>query len=364
MTAAAEASALRELPLRALHERLGAEVGERAGARVPVAYSSVADEVEVLRTGCGLGDRSWVDRLEIAGPDRERFLNGMVTCEVRDLGAGGGAYGFLTSRKGGVLADFALLELGDRFLLELPPGRAGAAGDHLGLYVLADRVEIRPADGVVPLTLAGPKARSVLREVAGELPSPVEARWGHGTVEIAGRSVRLANRPLLGVDGWTLWVAADDAEAVAEALLAAPGVEPVGFDALDTVRIEAGVPRWGRDYDDSNLPQETGVEEALNFTKGCYLGQEVVARIHYRGGVNRMLRGLQFDGDEPPAEGTELLLDGRAVGKVGSAALSPSLEGPVGLAVLHKRGAEPGTRLEVAGEGEGEAEVSELPLVD
>lgn len=361
MTAAAEVSALRELPLAALHERLGADFGERAGARVPVVYSSVADEVEVLRGGCGLVDRSWIDRLEIAGADRERFLNGMVTCEVRALGEGGGTYGFLTSRKGGVLADFALLELGDRFLLELPPGRAGAAGDHLGLYVLADRVEVRPADELVPLTLAGPKARSVLRAVAGELPAAAEARWGHGAARIGGRSVRVASRPLLGVESWTVWTAAQDVEPVAEALLAEPGVEPVGFDALDTVRIEAGVPWWGRDYDDTNLPQETGVEEALNFTKGCYLGQEVVARIHYRGGVNRTLRGLQFDGDEPPAEGTELLFEGRPVGKVGSAALSPALEGPIGLAVLHKRGAEPGTRLEVA--GEGEAEVGELPLV-
>lgn len=360
MTTTAEAPAVRDAPLRSLHRRLGARTGERSGTRVPLSYASVTEEVEVLRTACGWIDRSWTDRLEIAGADRQRFLNGMVTCEVRDLGEGGGAYGFVTSRKGGVLADFALLELGDRFLLELPPGRAEAVADHLGKYALADRVEIHPAGQRIPLTLAGPGARAALVGLAGELPPAAEARWGHGPAEIAGRPVRLASRPLLGVEAWTLWTAADDAEAVAGAALAA-GAVPVGFDALDTVRIEAGVPSWGREYDDSNLPQETGVEEALNFTKGCYLGQEVVARIHYRGGVNRTLRGLQFDGDEPPADGTELSLSGRAVGKVGSAALSPALEGPVGLAVLHKRGADPGTRLEVA--GGGEAEVSELPLV-
>jgi folate-binding protein YgfZ len=266
----------------------------------------------------------------------------------------------VTSRKGGVLADFALLELGDRFLLELPPGRADAVADHLGLYVLADRVEIGRADDRLPLTLAGPRAREILRGLMGALPPAAETRWGHGPAEIADRPVMVASRPLLGVDSWTLWASAEDAAAVALAVLAA-GAAPVGFDALDTVRIEAGIAWWGRDYDDSNLPQETGLDEALNFTKGCYLGQEVVARIHYRGGVNRTLRGLQFDGDEPPEEGTELLLDGRPVGTVGSAALSPALEGPVGLAVLHKRGAEPGTRLDLA--GGGEAEVSELPLV-
>jgi len=317
--------------------------------------------VEVLHEGCGLVDRSWIDRLEIAGADRARFLNGMVTCEVRELGVGGGAYGFVTHRKGGVLSDFVVLELGDRFRLELPPGRGPAVADHLGKYVLADRVEISAPEEPLPLTLAGPESRKLLRGLLGDsLPAPAEARWGHAPVEIAGRPVHLAHRPLLGEEAWTLWAAAADAPEVAEAVLGAGG-RPVGFEALDTVRIEAGIPWWGRDFDDSNLPQETGLDEALNFTKGCYLGQEVVARIHYRGGVNRKLRGLQFDGDEPPAEGTELLLDGRPVGKVGSVAVSPLLEGPIGLALLHARGAEPGTRLEVA--GDGEAEVAELPLV-
>lgn len=350
-----------DLPLIDLHRRLGAEFGDRQGGRLPLRYAPVAEEVEILHEGCGLADRSWVDRLEITGEDRARFLNGMVTCEVRELGDGAGVYGFLTQRKGGVLSDFALLELGDRFRLELPPGRGTVVADHLGAYVLADRVEIVAAAEPLPLAVVGPDARRVLRTLLSDgLPAPAETRWGHAAVELAGRPVRIANRPLLGEEAWTLWVSSGDAAEVAEAVLDA-GARPVGFEALDTIRIEAGIPCWGLDFDDSNLPQETGLDEALNFTKGCYLGQEVVARIHYRGGVNRKLRGLQFDGDEPPPEGTELLLDGRPVGKVGSVAVSPLLEGPVGLALLHARGAEPGTRLEVA--GNGEAEVAELPLV-
>jgi folate-binding protein YgfZ len=357
----AERAAPRSSPLADLHRELGAEIAERLGALVAVRYSSVPEETEVLHEGCGLVDRSWMEALELSGTDRARFLNGLVTCEVRELGEGGGAYGFLTSRKGGILSDFVLLELGDRFRLELPPGRGEPVAEHLGRYVLAERVEIRPA-AALPLTLVGPTAKGILRELlGGALPAPLETRWGNAEAELAGQAVRVAHRPLLGAEAWALWVEPAGARALAEALLAAPGVQPVGFDALDTVRIEAGVPWWGRDYDESSLPQETGLEEALNFTKGCYLGQEVVARIHYRGGVNRLLRGLQFDGDEPPAEGTELRLEGRAVGRVGSVALSPVLEGPVGLALLNKRGAEPGTRLEV--EGGGEAEVAELPLV-
>jgi len=357
-----EASTGRATPLADLHRELGAELAERAGTLVAAAYGPVPDEVELLREECCLIDRSWVDLLEIRGEDRERFLSGMVTCEVRELGPGGGAYGFFTNRKGGVLADFVLMSFADHFQIELPPGRARAVDDHLSPYVLAERVKIVATESPVPLTVAGPLAKRVLRDLMdGALPAAAESRWGHGEVDIASVPVRVASRPLLGVEAWTVWAPIEDAAGVARVLLEA-GANPVGYDALETVRIEAGIPLWGADYDGSNLPQETGLDEGLNFTKGCYLGQEVVARVHYRGGVNRRIVGLEFDGDEPPARGTELLLENRPVGRVGSVAVSPILEGPIGLAMVHKRAAEPGTRLQVA-DG-GEAEVAELPFVD
>lgn len=352
----------RATPLAELHRELGAELAERRGCLVAAAYASVPDEVELLRGECCLIDRSWVDLLEIRGEDRERFLSGMVTCEVRELGAEGGAYGFLTTRKGGVLADFVLLSFEDRFRLELAPGRTGAVLEHLSSYLLADRVELASVESPVPLTVAGPRAKRVLRELLdGSFPSAAEARWGHGEADLASVPVQVASRPLLGVEAWTVWAPADRATDLARTILEA-GAEPVGYDALETVRIEAGVPLWGVDYDSSNLPQETGLDEGLNFTKGCYLGQEVVARVHYRGGVNRRIVGLEFDGDDPPAPGTELLYEDRPVGRVGSVAVSPILEGPIGLGMVHKRAAEPGTRLQVA-DG-GEAEVAELPFVD
>jgi len=357
-----EAPSVPETQLEALHRELGAHLVRRRGRLVPAHYGSLPDEVERLREACCLVDRAAVDRLVMGGADRERFLSGMVTCGVRDLGDGGGTYGFFTNRKGGVIADFALLALEDRFLLELPPGRGDAVADHLRTYILADRVELERVNDPVPLAVAGPEAKRLLRDlVGGVLPATAETRWGSGPAEIGTVPVRVASRPLLGVDAWTVWVAADGAEPVARAILDA-GVRPAGRDALEVVRIEAGIPLWGTDYDDTNLPQEVGPDEALNFTKGCYLGQEVVARIHYRGGVNRRLVGLEFDGDEPPGTGTELLLDGRPVGRVGSVTVSPILEGPIGLAVVHKKAAEPGTRLDVA--GAAEAEVAALPFVE
>jgi folate-binding protein YgfZ len=159
---------------------------------------------------------------------------------------------------------------------------------------------------------------------------------------------------------WTLGVAASEAPHLIEAL-ERKGARRASFEVLEALRVEKGLPRFGRDYGPENFPQETGLEEAVSYTKGCYLGQEVVARIHYRGGVQKMLRGLVFDGETAPEPGTALLADGREAGTVGSVVRSPRLDRMVGLSILHRRAAAPGTRLEVA--GGGAVEVRELPLV-
>jgi folate-binding protein YgfZ len=165
-----------------------------------------------------------------------------------------------------------------------------------------------------------------------------------------------------GLPALTLWVAASEAPAFFRRLLEAGrcvGVEPVGFAALETRRVEAGVPRYGRDFGADHFPQETGLEEqAVSYTKGCYLGQEVIARIHYRGQANRVMRGLRLPGG-PLADGTEVAFEDRPLGTLSSAVDSPALGGAVALAVLHRRGAEPGTRVRVPG---GEAEVVSLPF--
>ena len=138
------------------------------------------------------------------------------------------------------------------------------------------------------------------------------------------------------------------------------GARQVSLEALEILRAEAGIPRFGQDFGPDNFPQETGIEEAVSYTKGCYLGQEVVARIHYRGGVQKLLRGLVFEQGEPRVDAA-LLHDGREAGRATTVVRSPALDRTIGLAILHRRAAEPGTRLEV--EGGGTAEVKELPLV-
>jgi folate-binding protein YgfZ len=262
--------------------------------------------------------------------------------------------GFFTSPQGRILSDVVVLALEDRLRLRVAPRQEEAIAAHLRRFVLADRVEIRTLPELQCLTLAGPGAREALGGTVEELDRP----WRHVHATVAGTEVLAERTGGLGVEAYTLWVAAAEASALAERLLEDERVRPAGFEALERVRIEAGVPRWGRDFGIESFPQETGLEEAVSYTKGCYLGQEIVARIHYRGGVQKTLRGLRFDGEI--AAGTPLLAEGRPAGSATSVAFSPLLGSWVGLSILHKRAAEPGTLLEV--EGGAKAEVVELPF--
>ncbi len=314
-------------------------------------------EYRALREGCGLVDRSWTGRLEILGADRLRFLNAYVTCDVKGLAVGEGAYGFFTNPQGRILADLVALIHEDRLWLQLPPGVEEAMANHLRKYILADRVEVRSLENVLPVSLVGPRAAEALG--AAGLPPPGD--WRHVRSTIHGTEVALQRTGWLGAEAYTLWTSAASAAHLVERLLEDPAVEPAGFDATEILRTEAGIPRFGLDFGRENFPQETGMEAAVSFTKGCYLGQEVVARIHYRGGVQKALRGLSFEGSPPPRPGTRLSFDGREAGTATTVVESIALGQPVGLAILHRRAAPAGTRLDL--EGGGRAEVRDLPFV-
>jgi folate-binding protein YgfZ len=325
---------------------------------VALHYGDPDAEARALRTGAGLLDRSWVGGLELTGADRQRFLHGLVTCDVKGLAPGAGAHGFFTQVKGRVLAEVLVLARADRLWLELPADAPGPLAEHLSKYRIADRVEVAPL-AAVALAVAGPRAAVVL--AAAGLPAPAE-RWAHAAGTLAGLEVAVARHGRLGAEGFALWAPVEGAGAAVEALLAAggaAGVLPVGFLAAEAVRVEAGVLRGGVDFGPDHFPQETGIDEAVSYTKGCYLGQEVVARIHYRGGVHRSPRGLVFD-DGCGAPGAALLHEGREAGTATTVVRSPALGRTVGLAILHERAAAAGTRLEVA--GGGGAVVRELPL--
>ena len=307
----------------------------------------LAADLAALRRGAAVLERGG-DLLRLEGPDRLRLLQGLVTADVKSLPSGAAASGFFTTGQGRILADFHLLALAESCWLVLPAGSGETIRTHLEKYKVASRVEISEVTDRRLFELRGPRAGEVATAATELLSTEVDSRT------------------LLGDNGvfFLLPKASSSGELLTQRLRAgdSSGLCRVSAEAVEIARIEDGELVFGVDFSGENFPQETGRDNAISYTKGCYLGQEVVARIHYRGGVQRQPRGLRFEAGGLPAAGAELLLDGRAVGRATSVTRSPRF-GAIGLGLLHQRGATPGTRLEVAGgAGSREAEVVELPF--
>ncbi len=308
--------------------------------------------MQVLRRGSALAVAPAAEQLALTGPDAARFLNGYVTCDVARMTPGQASRGFLTGLKGQVLSDLDLLVEVDGVRLRLPAGYGARVREHLARYQLADRFELSAAEPLERLLLRGETAPATL--AAAELPAPETGKHGTG----AGLTVVRTARP--GEPRFELWGEHAPLSAARTALTAAGvvGVDPVVFEVA---RVEDGELAFGVDYGDDAFPQESGDLDAVSFTKGCYLGQEVVARIHYRGGVQRVPRRLLFPQEVALAgdpRGRVLLHEGRPAGTVTSAVGSPEL-GRIGLALVHRRVGEPPLRLEL--EGGGAVELFALP---
>jgi folate-binding protein YgfZ len=302
-----------------------------------------------LREECGLLDRSTRGKLIVSGAEAAEYLQGQLTNDVEAIEPGDGLYAALLDRKGHMQADMRVLRPGEGpdLWLDLEPEGLEAARRHLQMYKIGREVEVTDVTAERSLfSLIGP--RSV--EIAGTAALPENVCE---TAAIAGAEC-LAVGTAAGID---LFVPASEHERVREALLAAGAVE-VSPEAAEILRIEAGRPRFGAEMGTATMPAEAGiVEDAVSFTKGCYIGQETVARLHYKGKPNRHLRGLRLSAPAPA--GSPVRLGEKEVGTLGSAAVSPAF-GPIGLAIL-RREAEPGATVAV-GEDGVTAEVTALPF--
>jgi len=300
-----------------------------------------------LREGSGLLERTGPATLEVRGPDAAEFLQGQVTNDVEALAPGKGCYAAMLNPKGRVVADMRILrQARERFLLDTEATASEAVLSDLRIYKIGRQVEIAETPDRRVLSLIGPGSEEVAASALG-VRTPSDE---HSLVE--ARDGLFAVRTDLGVD------VIADRPAEARGLLIGAGAQPVSLDAAEIVRIERGRPRHGLDMTEDNLPAEAGiVERAVSFTKGCYVGQEPVARMHYKGHPNRHLRGLRLSAQAEP--GTLLFTDGKEVGRVTSPTLSPAL-GPIALAMV-RREVTPGDQLSV-GEGGPAAAVVELPF--
>src|SRR5215203_2704556 len=307
------------------------------------------DGYRAMLDGCAVLDRSERGKLSLTGAEAKEFLHGQVTNDVEGLEPGSGCYAAFLTHKGKMLGDLRVLDAGDELLLDCERVALQELFNLIRRFKLGRDVELHKRTLETGLlSLIGPRSRAVAG--AEDLPA---AEHAHRPGTIGGAQVRLVATDL-GVD--VLCNAADAARVTAA--LSEAGAVPAGEEVAELRRVETGRPRYGVDLDDSVIPQEAGLNErAVSFTKGCYVGQETVARLHYRGKPNRHLRGLRLDG--PAARGAVLRLGEREVGRLGSLVESPAL-GAIALALV-RREAAPGDRLAVGEDGTG-ATLVELPF--
>jgi len=301
-----------------------------------------------LREECGLLDRSARGKLLLKGSEAAEYLQGQLTNDIEALEPGDGCYAALLDRKGHMQADMRVLRLAeDEILVDTEAEAVPVARRHLEMYKVGREVEVEDVtEARALLSLIGPRAA----ELSGSPPLPEHAHEGLAVDGIECLAVGTA----LGID---LIAAAEDSERLRRSL-AEEGAVEVSADAVEILRIEAGTPRFGAEMDSSTMPAEAGiVGAAVNFEKGCYIGQETVARLHYRGKPNRHLRGLRLSAPVEP--GAPLRAGEKEVGRVGGSCVSPPF-GPIALAIL-RREAEPGAELAV-GEDGVTARVVDLPF--
>jgi folate-binding protein YgfZ len=353
----------RRSALEATLGSLGARFGAWRGCLVAERYGDVEAEVRAVREAAGVVDRTDRAFLTASGPDAADYLHRMTSNEVKGLAPGQGRYALQLDTLGHIVADFHLLRMDDHVLLETDWLRRGPLRETLEKYVVADDVEIGDAsEQLAELAVEGPQSGRLLKAALsqGALPG---AELNHGWVRFGDTPVHVVRLSETGEEGYRLIFVVEYAQNVWEALAAQRRVvdwKPVGHAALNILRTEAGVPWYDAEIDERTLPPEAGLEHrAISYTKGCYLGQEVIERIRSRGHVNRKLLGLRLEGSAPAA-GTKLLVEGKEVGHITTAVHSPTLGAAIALGYVRREHLEPGTRLEL--ESGGTAEVAALPF--
>jgi aminomethyltransferase len=345
----------------ALYETLvsgGAEPVTYAGAETFASFGDPAEELNALRTGSAFFDLSFRGMLILTGDDRVRWLNGMVTNNVRDLPLNHGNYSFILNAQGRIQGDLIAYNRGEYVLVTTERSQIPAISEFFDRYIIMDDVEVTDvSDKLTAIGIAGPSAKTTLGAAGLLLPEMqpgevVDTDWNN-----IGVSIARGLAPT--VDWYEIWFHPDNGTAIWSALKRA-GARPIGTTALEWYRLLLGIPMYGRDVTERYLPQETGQLRALHFSKGCYIGQEIVERIRSRATIHRVFTGFEIEGPAP-SRGTPVFGPEKQLGEITSAAVIPLSSGPrtFALGYLRVEANTAGNNIRV---GESEAKVSNLPF--
>jgi folate-binding protein YgfZ len=295
---------------------------------------------EALRHGAALLDLPSRGRIVARGRDRARLLHNLVSNEVKKMTPGSGCYAFLLSPQGRIQADLYLLCFADHFLIDTEPELREKVLAHVKRYIIADQVELEDVTAATAcIGVEGPGGAEILARIGAPVPDDyAHTAWGENAV---------AGITATGQPGARIYCASSDFAGLV-AMLQTAGAQPASVEDARTVRVENGKPRYGDDIFEKSLPQETQQMHAVSFTKGCYLGQEIVERIRAQGHVNKKLVRLEIAGTEPPPPGTKTIANAAEVGEITSAVYLPQSGVVAALAYLRTQFTAPGASVQVA----------------
>jgi len=339
------------------HEELGARLEP---GKSPLSYSDPEEEYWTVKRTVGLADISHVGRLRITGKDRVPFLNGLLTNDVSQLKENGGQRSALLNSKARVLADLHLYAQTDSLLIDTGESTASQVKEILDRFIITEDVQIIDVTfDLVQMTVQGPKSSEAIKQVLG-----AEA---HGLKQFEQKALgpsTIIARDRTGQSGYDMILPVLEAEPVWQGFLlngGEIGLNPVGSRALEILRLEAGYPKYAADIDENTIVLEAGFKDALNFNKGCYLGQEVVARATHIGRVNKQLVGLEVETKNSIPPRSKLMSDGREAGFITSAAFSPGLGKVASLGYANREFAKEGTKVNAqSGESSFSAVVTKI----
>jgi folate-binding protein YgfZ len=349
------------MTLSALHESLAASSahwGEYSGTSTAADFGDARAEFRALLSSCGVYDLGWRGKIALTGSDRVRWLNGMVTNNVRDLATGRGVYAFLLNPQGRIQGDLYAYNRGESLMVDTELAQVPRLLEIFDHYIISDDVEVSDvSQALTSIGVAGPESRRVLQSAGIDVPQLEPLQFADIVWHGIGMTLVRSDNPL--VDAYELWLSAENAKVFWEALLAS-GARPTGTRALEWLRVAAGIPRYGQDIRDRDLPQETEQARALHFSKGCYVGQEIVERIRSRGAVHRKFTGFEVEGALPSAE-TKIQADGKDIGEITTAASVPLGDGErnVALGYVRREFAKPEQALTA---GDAKLKISDLPF--
>jgi len=334
-----------------------AAMGVYSGVETALNFGDPAKELDALRSNCGIFALDWRAKVTATGKDRVRWLHNMVTNNVRDLALEHGNYNFVLNVQGRILGDLYIYNRGESLMLDTDSVQVEPLLTAMKRYIIMDKVELTNAsEAILALGICGPKTEAILG-AAGINASglePMEIR--NQTAD--GIAISLVRGPEQKPGWYEVWLEPTNAEAVWKMLVNA-GAQPVGAEAVETWRVLRGVPRYGQDIRDRDLPQETEQTQALSFTKGCYIGQEIVERIRSRGQVHRKFTGFEF-ADALPTVG-KFESEGRTLAEITTALRVSTAEGEknLGLGYIRRESAAAGSQVDLGG---NKAKLVDLPF--